>query len=119
VQFNGLTQQDDQLSGILNNQANRKTRALLYALLGVAPGAVVNAPYTRVLAQQAMNAPFELGGLVPIETTSYINRNTLANDLTQLQALLNRQQGTVAYPIDASMNGGSAGIGGPASKVLW
>lgn len=119
VQFNGLTQQDDVISGVLNNQANRKTRALLYALLGVAAGGVANAPYTRVLAQQSMNNPFALGGLVPIETTTYINRNTLANDVTQLQALLNRQQGTVAYPIDLSMNGGSAGIGGPNSKVLW
>jgi hypothetical protein len=88
-------------------------------MLGVVVGSNANAPYVRVLAQQALNAPFELGGLVPIETTSYVNRNTTAADQIALTALLDRTNGPPSYPIDLSMNGGSAGIGGPASKVLW
>lgn len=119
VQFNGLTQQDDIISGLFNNQSNRKTRALLYGLLGSAAGAMVTAPYVRVLAQQALNAPFEMGGVVPIETTTYVNRNTLASDVTALKALFDRVAGLVAYAPDLSMNGGSGGIGGTGSKVLW
>ena len=120
AQFNGLTQEDYFISTLLlNNQANRATRQLFYALLGVATGAVANAPYIRVQAQQAMNSPFDMGGIVPIESTTYINRATTAADVSNLQAFLNRMPGPASYPPDLSGNGGAQGFGGTNSKVIW
>jgi hypothetical protein len=119
VQFNGLTQSDDQLASYFNRQPNRDIRQLLLSVMGFLTGQTATAPYTRIKAQVAMNDPSALGGLVPIEATNYINRVTTAFDVSALQALLNRTNGPATYPIDLSMNGGSAGIGGPASKVLW
>jgi hypothetical protein len=71
--------------------------------------------YVRVLAQQAMNNPFALGGLVPIETTTYVNRNTLAGDVTNIKALLDRRAGNIAYVPDLSGNGGSGGV----PNIIW
>jgi hypothetical protein len=114
AQFNGLTQQDYDWAAEFNIQANRKFRQILYALVGVAPGASMSAPYVRVLAQQALSNPFALGGLVPIETTTYINRNTAAGDVTNIRALLDRLAGSIAYVKDLSGNGG-----GGLPGVIW
>lgn len=105
VQFNGLSQQDYRLAGTLNIQAMRKLRALLYSVIGAAPGGMATAPYARVLAQQSLNNPFALGGLVPIESTNYVNRASVAADVTALKALLDRRAGSVAYVSDLSGNG--------------
>jgi hypothetical protein len=115
VQFNGLTQEDYEWAADFNFQANRRFRALLYALVGTAAGAMATSSYVRVLAQQAMNNPFALGGLVPIETTTYVNRNTLAGDVTNIKALLDRRAGNIAYVPDLSGNGGSGGV----PNVIW
>lgn len=58
----------------------KSDRAVLLALLGVAPGANATDTYKRVIASD------ELGGARPIETVTNINRATTAADVTDLTA---------------------------------
>lgn len=119
VQFNGYTQDDYAFARKVNFQANRAFRQVMYMLLGAAAGGTATAPYTRIRARQAMNDPFDMGGLQPIETVNYISRATAAADVTGLKALLDRGTGPATYPQDLSGNGSTTAVGGVTSKVTW
>ena len=119
VQFNGLTQDDYRVATKLNNQSNRAIRQLMRTLLGAAAGTTATAPYTRVRAVSALSDPLMLGGLVSIESTNYVNRATTTADRDALIAMLDRLNGPSSYPVDLSGNGGSGGIAGLNSKLMW
>ena len=110
VQFNGLTQNDDELSKILFDRGNRPVRRLLLTLLGAAVGGTATENYTRVQANQGISQQFALGGLVTIETVQQINRATTANDLTNAVAAISRSP-TVAYVADVSGTSGGGKLG--------
>lgn len=102
VAFNGVQQGDDRLAKMFRNGAmTSAVTQLMYALLGVAPGA--NATKTQTRVQGQAGSP---GGLQVIETVTLVNRNTSANDLAAFQALLRRITGPTTYPVDLSGNGG-------------
>lgn len=110
VQFNGITQVDDKLSKLLFQRGNRAVRRLLLTLLGAATGATATENQSRVVATSGLDAPFSLGGLVPVETVAQINRATTAGDLTNVTAAFSRTP-VVTFVADVSGNGGG-GHGG-------
>jgi hypothetical protein len=63
------------LHGVKSQLANR---AIMVALMGVAPGATATKNYTRVAASA------ELGGVRAIETQALVNRVTTAADVTEM-----------------------------------
>lgn len=111
VQFNGITQVDDALSKLLFDRGNRAVRRLLLTLLGAATGGTATETYKRVTATQAFGDPNALGGLVPIETVTQINRATTALDLSNSIAAISRSPVTT-FPADVSGNGSGNGKGG-------
>jgi len=64
----------------LGHRGQMPQRALMVALIGVAPGATATKNLARITASS------ELGGLRPIETVALINRATVAADVTELTA---------------------------------
>lgn len=110
VQFNGMTQGDDELSKVLFDRGNRPMRRLLLTLLGAATGATATENQTRVQAASGLTQQFSLGGLVPIETVAQINRATTAADLTNVVAAITRSP-AVAYAADVSGNSGGGKLG--------
>jgi len=58
---------------------------VLYTLIGAAPGALAQANRPRVQHSQT-----ELGGVRVIENHYKVNRNTTADDVTAMQAMVNR-----------------------------
>lgn len=110
VQFNGMTQSDNELSQVLWTRANRAVRKLLLTVLGVAPGATATENYKRVLATQALVDPMQLGGLVNIESVNQVNRATTAADVTNLTAVVSRGP-SIVFVADVSGNGGGSKLG--------
>ena len=111
IQFNGMTQDDNWLSYTLRRPPNRVARRLLLTVLGAAAGANASETRARVLAQQATNDLTVLGGLVPIESVSLINRVTTATDISNLTSMLTRTPAPAAYAADASGNAGGGKAG--------
>lgn len=111
VQFDGMTQDDDALSKQLFQRANRGVRRLFLALIGAASGGNATETYTRVLGIQAFNSATQIGGLVPMEVVTQINRNTTAGDIANLKAVISRSPVTT-FPVDVSGNGSGNGFGG-------
>jgi hypothetical protein len=64
----------------LQSRGQMPQRALMTALLGVAPGGTATKALSRITAST------ELGGQRPIETVNLINRATTAADVTELTA---------------------------------
>lgn len=111
VQFNGMTQRDNDLSSLLFKRANRVTRRLLQALIGAASGGTATETYTRVQAVQALNSITTQGGLIPMEVVTQINRATTATDITNVTDAITRSPITT-FPADVSGNGSGNGLGG-------
>ena len=105
VQFNGITQDDYKMFRHFSTQANKAFLAVLLKVIGVAPGAAVTASNVRV--SHVQGAP---GGLIPIENVSLVNRNTTANDVTAITAMLNRVVQPATYAPDLSGNGGGGKV---------
>ena len=103
VQFNGVSQGDDRLAKMFRNggQTIAQFYALMYQLLGNAPGQTATKNHYRV--QGSQGSP---GGLQTIETQVLVNRATTAADLAAFQALLTRVVNPPSYPADLSGNGG-------------
>lgn len=110
VQFNGMSQGDDEISKVLFDRGNRGLRRLLLTLLQNNVGTNATENFTRIKAVQGMGDPQALGGLVAVETLAQINRNTTATDLTNVVASISRSP-TVAYVADASGNAGGGKLG--------
>lgn len=116
-----------QIAKLMNRNQYREQKALWAALLGVAPGATALKTYQRVNGPAATEGtgPFgntgvgDLGGLVPIETVTVINRATLSSDVTYLTSIVNNDMLArgLTYAVDLSGNG--AGFGGKNSEVGW
>lgn len=103
VSFNGNTQMDDKLAKAFRNGGGSYVlKAVWLALTGAATGGTVTATSKRVLGTTGDM----MGGPRPIETVTWVNRVSGANDLTALQALLNRNVFPASYPPDLSGNGG-------------
>jgi len=66
----------------LSKYGQMSVRARMSTLLGTAPGAASGKQLSRVVASD------ELGGLRPIEQYQFINRNTTAADVTEIQQTL-------------------------------
>lgn len=111
AQFDGMTQQDNNLSSALFKRANRVTRRLLQTLIGVAAGATATETYTRVQAVQALSSITTQGGLIPMEVVTQIGRVTTTADITNVTAALTRSP-IVSEPKDVSGNGSGNGLGG-------
>lgn len=116
IQFNGLTQDDNRIANLFQGKSNQAVRMLLISMIGAVPGALVTKSFKRVLAQTGLDIPAtpgnvpgaNLGGLVPIESVSYINRTNTVTDDNNLSALLNRTHGPAAYAADISTVGGGS-----------
>jgi hypothetical protein len=107
IQFSGITQDDGRLSKILRSSANRVVRELFITLLGAATGATALETRARVQAQQGISVGnMALGGIVPIEVQTLINRATTTLDLTNTIASITRTTGPLTYAADVSGNGG-------------
>lgn len=113
VQFNGMTQNDDQISNWLRKPQALPMKRLMLALLGAATGGTAG-PTTRSRVQATADAgvfPSNYGGLVTIESVSVINRATTATDLSNLQALVNRTHFPASYVAELSGNSGGGKLG--------
>lgn len=107
VQRTGISQLDDKLAKLLQtNGTGKAVRALWRGLMGAGAGVNVAATTKRVV-----NNPDSMGGVVPIETVTHVNRATTAADLTAFLSLMDRVVYPQTYVADRSGNGGG-GKGG-------
>jgi hypothetical protein len=106
-----------QIAALFDKQQMREQKELMLTLLGVAPGSTAAATYKRVQAPAgpsgttpAVTGTADLGGLVPIETVSVINRATTAADVTYLTEIFDGRMvvgpSSLTLVADASGNGG-------------
>jgi len=125
--FNGMTQDDARIAHFFRNKANAAVRQLIISMIGAAPGALAQKSAKRVQAQSATDIivagqprGLNIGGLVPIETFFYINRNNTVNDDNDLSALFNRLAGPPVpggYAVDTSLAGGGGKAGVAAGNI--
>lgn len=104
-----------QIAKLLDKQQTREIKALLNGLIGAATGSNVTKTYTRVNGPTNTEGtgPFgntgtsDLGGLIPMEVVTVINRNTDANDVTYLKSMTNTDMVVrgLTYANDLSGNG--------------
>lgn len=111
VAFDGMTQDDGKIAALFREVPNRVARKLLLTLLGVVSGSTATETRSRVTAQQGITDFLVLGGIVPIEAQSLVNRATTAADITNLTAMLSRTTFPASYVADASGNGGGGRSG--------
>jgi hypothetical protein len=106
-----------QIAKLLNKQQMREIKALMFGLTGAVSGANVTKTYARVQAPSGPSAATpevtgvaDLGGLVPIETITVINRNTDANDVTYLKSMMNNDMlmRGMSLQVDISGNGANS-----------
>lgn len=106
-----------QIAKLFSKQQMREQKALLFGLIGATAGSNVTATYARVKAATNPSAASptptnvgDLGGLVPIETITVINRNTAANDVTYLKSMVNNDMimRSLNLTVDASGNGANS-----------
>lgn len=84
------------IARMFNLKENRRDRALLNSLVGAAAGSNATATLKRV-----QHSRTELGGKRVIETETLVNRNTTAQDVTDLKAkILAYRSQPVSYPTD-------------------
>lgn len=111
-----------QIAQLIGKQQFREQKELLLTLLGVAPGQTALATYARVKAPNgpsgatpAVTGIADLGGLVPIETVTVINRATTAGDVTYLRELFDGSMipgpSSLTLVADAGGNGGGGKLG--------
>lgn len=108
-----------EVARLLNRPQFREQRELMLTLLGVAPGQIALSTYKRVQSPIGPSAAVptvansaELGGLVPIETVTVINRVTATADVTYLTSIydgtMNKGGSGITYVNDAAGNGPNA-----------
>lgn len=106
-----------QIAKLFSKQQMREQKALMFGLIGAVVGSNVTATYARVKAAANPSAASptptnvgDLGGLVPIETITVINRNTAAGDVTYLKSMVNSDMimRSLSLQVDASGNGANS-----------
>lgn len=86
---------------------DRQTRdALISTTIGAAAGAATAATRARVKHNSGIDGVN--AGKVTVESTSPINRNSTAADVTALKAKTTLKNASLAFPKDLSGNGGPA-----------
>ncbi len=111
-----------QIAQLLGKQQMREQKELLLTLLGVAPGQTALATYARVqppvgpsATSPSVTGVGDMGGNVPIETVTVINRATTAADVTYLTDIINGEMvpgpSSLTLVADASGNGGGGKVG--------
>lgn len=115
-----------QVAKIFNKQQMREQRALFTAVLGAAAGGTATATYARVAPPVATNQTVpqttgvgDLGGLVPIETVTVINRATTAADVAYLKNMFDTSMVMRGLSLQTDLSGNGAGFGGKGSQVGW
>lgn len=97
------------IARLMAPQALKGQAAVGAALTGQAVGQTASAGVAQVTARQADG--MNMGGAVPISTTSQVNRPTTAADETLLDAQFNPTFAPATYPPDKSGNGGGSKAG--------
>ena len=92
------------IARLMAPQAVKGQSQVAITLTGQAVGQTATAGVAQVTARQADG--LNMGGQVPISTTSQVNRVTTAADETLLDAQLNPTFAPATYPPDKSGNGG-------------
>ncbi|CAB4197199.1 hypothetical protein UFOVP1323_3 [uncultured Caudovirales phage] len=113
-----------QISQLFDKQQMREQKALLNGLIGAASGSNVTATYRRVQAPSgpssavpAVTGTGDLGGVIPIEVVTVINRNTTATDVSYLKNLVdgtmspNGGPPSITFAADIGGNGGGGKLG--------
>lgn len=113
-----------QIAKLLNKNQMREIKALMFGLTGATSGANVTKTYSRVQAPSGpsqatpdVTGVADLGGLVPIETVTVINRNTDANDVTYLKSMMNNDMLMRGLSLQSDLSGNGAGFGGRGSML--
>lgn len=101
------------IARLMAPQAVRGQGAIGTTLTGQAVGQTASAGVAQVTSRQADG--MNMGGLVPISTTSQVNRATTAADEALLDAQLNPTWAPNPYPVEKSGNSGG-GILGTVNK---
>lgn len=86
-----------------------KLGAIMTALVGAAPGQNATSTHKRVAAARNLEENVQ-GGVREIETVTHVNRNTTAQDVTDVEAFLS-QSSQPSYPTDPSGNTGGGKLG--------
>ena len=97
------------IARLMAPQAVKAQSQVGITLTGQAVGQTASATVAQVKPQQADG--LNLGGLVPIQQTSQVNRATTAADEATLDAQLNPTFAPASYPVDKSGNGGGGKAG--------
>lgn len=111
IQRNGLSNSDAPLARMLTSHPMRPIREVLLTLVNGNVGDAASETYKRRRGVTSVDDTTALGGLVTIDTTTLISRNTAAADQTNLTALLTREPKPATYVADASGNGGGGKAG--------
>lgn len=113
-----------QIAKLLDKQQMREIKALMNGLIGATSGSNVTKTYARVQAPSnpsqtvpLVTSPSDLGGLVPIETITVINRNTDANDVAYLKSMTNTDMLMRNLSLQSDLSGNGAGFGGRGSQL--
>ena len=111
-----------QIAQLVGKQQFREQKELILTLLGAATGSTALATYARVQGASGPSATTpsvtgvgDLGGLVPIETVTVINRVTTAADVTYLTPIFDGNMvpgpSSLTLVADAGGNGGGGKAG--------
>jgi len=113
-----------QIAQLMLKQQYREQRALFTALIGAVAGGTATSTFSRVQAPAgpsgtppAVTGTGDLGGLVPIETVTVINRATTAADVSYLKDIMSGsmvpagKSPSITFPADLGGNGGGGRLG--------
>jgi hypothetical protein len=112
-----------QVAQLFNKQQMREQKELMLTLLGATAGSTALATFARVQGASGPSATTpsvtgvgDLGGLVPIETVTVINRATVAGDVTYLTSMFDGNM--VSGPSSLTLVADAGGNGG-GGKAGW
>lgn len=115
-----------QIAKLADKQQFREINALFDALIGAAAGGTATKTYARVAPAVSTSATVpsatgvaDLGGLVPIETVTVINRATTAADVAYLKSMFNTDMLMRSLSLQSDLSGNGAGFSGKGSQVGW
>lgn len=115
-----------QVAKTFNKNQMRELKELLDTLIGAAAGGTALKTYARVAPAVNTNKTVpeatgvaDLGGNVPIETVTVINRATTAADITYLKSMFNNDMLMASLSLQSDLSGNGAGMGGKTSQVGW